>query len=339
MRQTVRSGIFASIAILFLILDTKTAISGMQAGLALCINAVIPSLFPFFILTSILTSALTGLPSAILRPVEKICRMSKGTGILLVTGLVGGYPTGAQSVAETYQRKQISIKNARRMLGFCSNAGPSFLFGIVASHFSCSAAPWLLWGIHILSCIVTAAILPGDFQTDQINLSHNKTTVIGSVECAGKNIAKVCLWILVFQVILAFLDRWFLWLLDPAAQVIICGLLELTAGCTSLSIITCEGLRFIICSVLLGFGGICVTMQTGSVIGGLGLTSYIKGKVIQCLVSLTLAVFLQHILFRGYDQVTIPTTFYVLFAVIVLICLIMKQKKKNRYSIIAKSGV
>ena len=51
-------GLVAGCAMLVIILDTRTAILSAQSGLQLCIKTVIPSLYPFFILSGIINSSL-----------------------------------------------------------------------------------------------------------------------------------------------------------------------------------------------------------------------------------------------------------------------------------------
>ena len=46
---------------LALILDGRTAIDGARQGIELCLRTVIPSLFPFFVLSILLTSSLLGM--------------------------------------------------------------------------------------------------------------------------------------------------------------------------------------------------------------------------------------------------------------------------------------
>ena len=55
------TGIFSCMGILVLILDGKTALAGAMAGMELCMKTVIPSLFPFLFLCSLLTNSLWGL--------------------------------------------------------------------------------------------------------------------------------------------------------------------------------------------------------------------------------------------------------------------------------------
>ena len=100
-----------------------------------------------------------------------------------------------------------------------------------------------------------------------------------------KSMGIVCGWVVLFRIIVTFLQSWCLWLLPRWGQILVIGLLELSNGCCELSgIIDMEG-RFILCSCMLAFGGICVILQTASVIKGLSLSGYIKGKILQTIFS------------------------------------------------------
>ena len=54
----------------------------------------------------------------------------------------------------------------------------------------------------------------------------------------------ICGWVVLFRMILAFFDRWFLWLFPAAVRVGIYGVLELANGCCALLMIENEGLMF-----------------------------------------------------------------------------------------------
>ena len=275
---------------LALILDARTALDGANEGIRLCLYSVIPSLFPFLVLSILLTGILSGSRIGFLRPLGRLCGIPEGAESLLAVGLLGGYPVGAQSIAQLHREGHLSRKDARRMLGFCNNAGPAFLFGIIAPQFSDTSAVWKLWLIHILSALFVGVILPG-CPTGRIQAgSTAPITVSGAVSQAIRVMAQICGWVVLFRVLIAFLGKWLLWLLPAELQVVILGLLELTNGCCCLSEICSEELRFIAASVMVSFGGLCVWMQTGSVTGDLGLGSFLPGKLIQTAVSALLAV-------------------------------------------------
>lgn len=289
-RKSFFVGIGASIGMLILILDGKTAMTGAREGIDLCLKTVIPSLFPFFLLSGLLTNAFAGRKLSFLRPLGALCGVPEGGESLLITGFLGGYPVGAQSVASVYRAGQLSRADAERMLAFCNNAGPAFLFGMAAAMFPQKSDAFLLWFIHILSAVFTAMLIPRR-GTGAVTLSQgNHMTLSGTMGSAIRVMASVCGWVVLFRVMISFLSRWFLWLLPLSVQVGITGLLELTNGCCALASISSKALRFVMCSGMLAAGGLCVTMQTVSVTDGLNLRFYFLGKLLQVIFSLLLSM-------------------------------------------------
>ena len=80
------TGIIAAIGFFMLLIDTKTALHSAQEGISLCISTVIPSLFPFFVLSSFINTSLLGKKIRMLHPICKICNIPQvGIGYLLFT--------------------------------------------------------------------------------------------------------------------------------------------------------------------------------------------------------------------------------------------------------------
>ncbi len=280
---------FASIALLALILDTKTALGGASEGIELCMQTVIPSLFAFIFLSILLTNALSGQPLAVLRPLCRVLNIPKGAESLLLIGLVGGYPVGAQCVADARRTGTISAKCARRLLAFCSNAGPSFIFGIGSHLFTDRWMCWALWAIHIFSAIIVGCLVQGADEPFNQNTKNASSSVTQALPKATRAIGIICGWVVIFRVLIAFCKRWFLWMLPGWLQCLFCGVIELTNGCCSLAQIADPKMRFILYAMFLGFGGVCVTMQTYSVTEGADASLYLPGKILQAVISTLLA--------------------------------------------------
>lgn len=280
-------GIGSSLAMMVLILDGKTALLGAQHGVQLCLMTVVPSLFPFFFLTNLLTSSLAGVPSRALRPLGKLFGVPEGTEPLLLAGLLGGYPAGAQCVAESYRAGRISRQDGALLLTFCNQPGPAFLFGMVAFLFPRKWMVWLLWAIVLLSSLVTARF-SGGLSERAVALTAKRSRP--PLSAAIRATAAVCGWVVIFRVILAFLSRWLLWLVPTEGRVLLTGLLELTNGCLLLGSVPDIRLRFVLAVVLLTFGGLCVGMQTASLLSGLPLKSYLMGKLLQTAIALAMAM-------------------------------------------------
>ncbi len=311
---------------LILILDGKTAMTGTREGLELCLKTVIPSLFPFFLLSNQMTRSLMGSRLSILRPLASLCGIPEGGEFLLITGFLGGYPVGAQSVANVFREGQLSKEEAERMLGFCNNAGPAFLFGMAAALFPQKRMAWLLWLIHMLSAVFTSMLLPTGEHQNRIVSRESTPSLSEAMHTGVQTMAYVCGWVIIFRVVIAFLARWVLWLLPLSAQVGIMGLLELTNGCCALAVINSIPLRFVLCAGMLAAGGLCVTMQTVSVTNGLSLNYYFLGKTMQVFFSLILSC-------AWTEGIFLP----VLTAMLLFVGILRKSKKS--YSIQPIGGV
>lgn len=284
---------------LLLILDAETALRAAMDGINLCMMSVIPALFPFLILSIYLTGNLSGVKIPGLKYLGKLCRIPTGSEGILLTGLLGGYPVGAQAVCQAYDAKTLSRQDARRMLGFCSNAGPAFVFGILSPLFKDLRAPWFLWIIHILSAVLTGILLPGGCTKNMNKPSAKTLSFPDSMKRAIQVMAFICGWVVVFRIILGFFDRWIFWIFPSGIKIYISGILELTNGCIRLTNIENEPMRFLTTAVFLGFGGICVGMQTVSVTEKLGSGLYFPGKLLQTMLSILLSGIMIPMLYPG----------------------------------------
>lgn len=315
-------GLSSAVGLLILILDGKTALAGASAGIELCLRTVIPALFPFFVFSSVIIQ--NPLPRVFQsKTFRSIFKMPKGMESLLLPSFLGGYPVGAQSVYQAYKSCRLTKADAERLLAFCSNAGPAFLFGMVGQMFPKRWMSWSLWGIHIAGALAAAQCIA---RTDAA-ANSSEQLLPPAENLMAKSVATmgiVCGWIVLFRVLIAFLDRWFLWLLPQTVRVALIGMLELSNGCCELSQIPSVPIRFILCSGMLAAGGLCVTAQTVSVTKGLSLDHYWWGKLIQITVSLILS-------FSLMNKSALPLLF------LLPMFLYRKSKKRDRNRVV--SGV
>lgn len=329
--KSVLVGVGAALSMMVLILDSKTAITGAYEGIILCLVTVIPSLFPFLILSGAVTASLSGRKNILLKPLGWLCRIPAGSEALLLTGLIGGYPVGAQCVSEAYRNGHLSKTEADRMLGFCNNAGPAFIFGLTGTLFQSRLIPWLLWLIHIASALAVGAVLPGSDPrkfSEERNITVNRTT---SIAQSVRTMGVICGWIVIFRVLIAFCQRWFLWLFPAEIAVLFQGILELSNGCVALTAVREESIRFILCSTMLAFGGVCVWMQTTSVTAGLSTAWYIPGKLLQAGISCGISSALSLLLFPG-EQSTLSPILICLGSCLIISCgvFVIKKSSSNR---------
>ena len=288
-KQTLAAGIISLLGIFFLILDRSTAIEGIQQGLTLCFTVVIPGLFPFFFLTNLMSSALKGWDIPGLKSIGKLIGLPVGGHYLLIPAFLGGYPMGANAISEGYQSGNFNYETAQRLLYFCSNAGPAFFFGILPA--AIGDRKWILslWIIHMVSAFLISLLLPAK-PCSEIHQSKEKAFSIGEVMSSSLHaVSMVCGWVLMFKILLGVLDHWIFWRFPDWVQILCGGFLELTNGCLNLVKISSLPLRFLLAAAFTGWGGLCIAMQTGSLLGDLPLSTYLTGKFLHAVISFILA--------------------------------------------------
>lgn len=307
-----------SFALLILILDSRTALEGARQAIQLCLTSVIPALYPFLVLSSYVTFVFWGTPTGILTPLGALFRIPRGAESLLIPGFLGGYPMGAQCIQNAAADRSLSREDAVRLLSFCSNAGPAFIFGMAGKMFSSARYAWMIWAVQILSALAVSLLIPGRSAAAELR----KPKPLSFPEAAGQavqSMATICSWVLLFRVLLSFLNRWCFCFVPKWIALLITGFLELTNGCAELGTLPEENVRFLAACAMLAFGGLCVGMQTVSVLDGFPSRSYWMGKILQCLFSLFFGL-----LFLGMlsPRILLFAGFFLLFS----------RTLQNRYS-------
>lgn len=278
----------AAIAMAILILDSRTAFRGAEQGINLCIRTVIPALFPFIFLSAILTNSAAG-TYRILRFPAKLLGIPENVSSILIPAFLGGYPVGAQSVYQAHRNGVVSRQAAERLLAFCSNAGPSFLFGILTLKFQKLQTVFAIWLIQLIAAWMASRIIRPDWQENG-NCAETKKEKRNPMEITVLAMGKICGWVILFRILIFFLERWFLWIVPLNARILLIGLMELSNGCCMLDLVEDASVRFVIANVLLAFGGFCVVLQTSSVCGTLSIRYYLLGKLIQAFSATVLAL-------------------------------------------------
>ena len=130
-------------AILALILDAGTAVSAAGRGLQLCLETVVPSLFPFLVAARLFTgSGAAQWCARVLGPVMgPAFGLPSNGAAAVVLGLLGGYPVGAQTAASLYGSGQLTRKEAEQLLAFVATQAPPSFSGWLAGFLEAEKSP------------------------------------------------------------------------------------------------------------------------------------------------------------------------------------------------------
>jgi len=292
--------LFAVLLCFLLFPDTvRAAVSG---ALALCAENVIPSLFPFLVVSSALTAL--GFGQWLSAPMEGLMyplfHVGGAGASPLILGLLGGYPVGPRTTAELYADGTLSRDEAVRLLAFTNNSNPAFLISAlgIGVFGSARTGTWL-WLIHVLSALLTGILLcrskPPKVRKAPRPVSRREpsfsSVLVSSVRSALTAILNVCAFVVLFYVLVRPLTA-----LPGLAAPALTGVAELFSA-TPLLPSTRTG--FILAAGLSGWGGLSVLCQTAAVLedSGLPVGRCAAGKAVQGLLSAALAAALAPRLF------------------------------------------
>ena len=90
---------------LALILWPEEAMAAMKDGLSLCGNVILPSLFPFFVLSSLVVElGMSRCLGRLFQPVmAPLFRVNGACASAVALGFIGGYPVGARTAIALYE--------------------------------------------------------------------------------------------------------------------------------------------------------------------------------------------------------------------------------------------
>lgn len=238
-------------------------------GLKLCINSIVPSLFPFMVITQILSrtgivytagSCVSGILSPLLGISRNLC------GAVLI-GAVGGFPNGAHAVGLAYKDGCCTKRQAERAVALCNNCSLIYICTIAGSIILGSVKAGLILLIsEVLSVIVISAITRFSIKPAKDNHSplYRRTkeklysTICRSITESGYNTLNMCSYIVFFYIISGLISE--LVVSNTAAKALVKGLLEMSGGVELCRFIGFP-LNYVICSAILGFSGISVIFQ------------------------------------------------------------------------------
>lgn len=279
--------------LLLLVIRPDVCISGATKGLLLWFNTVLPTLFPFFVVTRLILS-MNLIPR----------RLSVFYPVL--TGLIAGYPTGAITVAELVKSGKISSRTGQHILIASNNASPGFLIGI-AGALSQPGSRYTIWFCVIISSYIVALcsfILSGakpeasGFEPEPEVSKNDFMSILETtiMDCAGL-LVLIGGYIIIFSIMADYVS---IIVTNELIKCIIAGVFEITCGVTMLvsSVNGDELIRGAALAFLCGFGGLSAIFQTAGAIKltGLSLAKYIFHKIICATLGGALFITLYYIL-------------------------------------------
>lgn len=137
-KQTVLNSLYVSGLLLtgvLLLYRPQAVTTGISRGLSVCTGVIIPTLYPFMLLSGLLAdSPLCRRPTRWLSTATwRLFGLPGCCGTAILLSLVGGYPAGALTIGHLQRQGQIDDDQTRKMLTYCVCGGPGFIISTVGA--------------------------------------------------------------------------------------------------------------------------------------------------------------------------------------------------------------
>ncbi len=293
-------GFLGLFCLLLFLRNPDVAIAYMNRGLQICVKTVIPSLFPFMVISEVILSS--GIGTILIRPIspllKKLFRISETGACAVLLGLLCGFPIGAKCTVLALDEGRIDRAEAERVLAFSNSPSSAFLI---------SAVGISLWeskeiGQALLFTVLTAQFLTGILLArlpqkekrgshvtatpvpNTIPLRADISCFTDAVKSAALGMLTVCAYVIFFSafsgtvgILLEILH------LPSFCQASVFCLLELSGGMSAACALPNAKHALLLSAFCVGWSGLSVHCQILSVLDGrrLRVRPYFLSKLFQ----------------------------------------------------------
>lgn len=266
-------------------------IDSVNLSISIWIKNIVPTLFPFFVLSHLLLSiGLDKWIGELFKPLMyRLFKIKGETALVWILSMFGGFPSGARTTRELYLSKAINEMEASKLLTFTHFANPAFILVTVGVQFLHSMKlGTLILIIHYVSNILVGFLFRNYYvsERDQTRISihnaftkmhehriHNKRFGVLFSEAIKNSIDTLLLifgTVSVFIILTSALN-----ISNPFLRAFISGCMEMTQGLYHLSLLDLSiKNKVAFATLFLSFSGLSVHMQVLSIISDTKIKYY-----------------------------------------------------------------
>lgn len=240
------------------------ASAGVKNGLLLLYENLIPSLFPFMILSGYIarSPATDYFAEFVNKFTKRFFRINAYHVMTFLLGCTGGYPVGAKTIVEFKNKGYLSESEAARLFYWCINPGASFVITAVGTFMLGNT----LSGVIIYASCMASSIVLGIFSAFFCKTAaHPKETYtppkssqhifIKSVSSSVEAMLGICGWVLFFSTLCELCNQL---ISNDGLKLFISSVAEVTSGCKATA---SAGLSLPVLCAVISFGGLAVAAQ------------------------------------------------------------------------------
>ncbi len=265
------SEIMCVILMLFFITRSDTLAPILKEGIVFAYEKILPSIFPFMLLSGILIT--TDMPDKLCSLASAVLKRLKLNPYILTPCLFGflcGFPVGAKIVKEYYQADKITKREADSLLPAANSPSAAFVISAVGTGLLDSTkAGLVIWLSSVISSMLLSLFLIPRHSSVSASLSYrcnNKYSFSESFAVSLKNASistlNTCMLVAFFYMISTGLAESLASSKESYAVAVLSSILEIGSGCKNASALPLYS--DVLCAFACGFGGMSAFFQVKS---------------------------------------------------------------------------
>ena len=266
--------------------------SSISFALDIWVNNLIPSLFPFFIITDILINynVTYYIPRKIRYFCKRVFNITDNMLTILILSMLSGFPRNTKVL---YDKGLITLDEANHILIFSHFSNPVFILTTVGLFFFNNKLVGIILLIsHYLSNFILGILFRKYFNHYDNNIHtiskdiHFGNVFINAINKSVDTILLICGIVTIFLLLAAIINNVFN--LNLYSSMIIKGILEITIGIEALAKLNLSIIyKIVLASCFLAFGGFSVHMQVISQINDTKISYkyFLIGRIFQMIIS------------------------------------------------------
>lgn len=255
---------------ILMVVFPQATLESARKAINLWMTDVLPALLPFFICAGFLQNI-------------GVMTYLKSGSFPFIMSVLSGYPMGAGIIGNMKRAGDISSDEAKRMLSYCSTSGPAFVIGAVGAGMLGSGSMGMIIAMaHYIGALINGIFHGGlflrsgtDHKVNAASLSMQEA-LTESILMALRSMGIILAYIVIFMFVTDALTIGgvFASVERPWVKALIKGFIEMTVGCEAVSrcLAVSDGLKCILCSFIISWGGLSVIGQTMSMLSGTGIS-------------------------------------------------------------------
>jgi len=263
--------IISFIILLFSILiNNKLVFETINYSLNIWVNTLIPSMFPFFVISDILINynLVEFIPKFIINFFSYIFNISKTSTTIFFLSLISGFPSSARNIKNYYNKKLISLEEANHILLFTHFSNPMFILTTIGIFFlNNQMYGYIILISHYLGNFIIGILLRNksiinnkNYTKEKIICQNFSKTLISSIKSSIDTLLLILGTLTSFLIVSSFFVEFFDF--SPYPEMILKGILEMTMGLKELSLLNISDIyKIVISTMFISFGGLSVHLQ------------------------------------------------------------------------------